>query len=317
MAMVFFSYTHADEALRDKLEIHLSLLKRQGLIESWHDRRIVAGSDLNAEISMHLEEANVILLLISANFVASNYCYSREMARALERHRQGEARVIPVILRPCDWHTAPFGQLLAAPKDGKPVTMWPNEDEAFTDVALQVRSALEQTHPQSAQSMPAARQATAKPVTAAEGPRSSNLRLKKEFSDFDRDQFLHASFDYMARFFASSLQELASRNDGIRVRFQRIDAQRFSAVIYRDGKSIAECSIRIDNLGRTPSISFSYDASAQPGSSNEMLHVECDSQSMYLKSLGMQSFNSQRDRHLSEQGASEYLWGLLIEPLQR
>lgn len=319
MAKVFFSYSHVDEVLRDRLEVHLSLLKRQGLIESWHDRRITAGSDLDAAISKNLEEANVILLLVSADFIGSEYCYSREMARALERHRENTARVIPVILQPCDWHGAPFGKLLAAPKDGKAVTTWPNQEEAFTDVARQVRYAVEEMHSAAEKVSTSVVQATVPGGKGAvEQPRSSNLRLTKEFSDFDRDHFLHNSFEFMARFFESSLTELAARNEGIQGRYQRIDAHRFSAVIYRNGKSVAECSIRIDSLGgRSQCISFSYNASAPAGSSNEMLQVEFDSQSMYLKPLGMQSYGKHRDQRLSEQGASEHLWALLIEQLQR
>ncbi|MEC4722250.1 toll/interleukin-1 receptor domain-containing protein [Noviherbaspirillum sp. CPCC 100848] len=135
MATVFFSYSHVDEALRDKLEEHLSMLKHQGLIESWHDRRILAGSNIDDEIDENLEKADVILLLVSSSFIASSYCYGREMKRAMERPHEGTARVIPVILRTCDWHPAPFGKLLGAPKDGKAVTTWPDQDEAFTDVA--------------------------------------------------------------------------------------------------------------------------------------------------------------------------------------
>ena len=144
MAKVFFSYSHKDEALRDQLETHLALLKNQGLIESWHDRRIVAGSEVDQSISEAMESSDVILLLISADFLASPYCYSREMKRAMERHDAKEARVIPVILRDCDWHSAPFGKLVAAPRDGKPVTLWPDIDQAFADVAKQVRRAVEE-----------------------------------------------------------------------------------------------------------------------------------------------------------------------------
>jgi hypothetical protein len=143
MAKVFFSYSHDDESYRDQLEKHLSPLKRQGLIDSWHDRRILAGTDIDNAISTQLEEADVILLLVSASFIDSNYCYSQEMMRALERHAEGKATVIPVIVRPCDWHQSPFGKLLAAPKDGKAVTLWANLDEAYTDIARQVRAVVE------------------------------------------------------------------------------------------------------------------------------------------------------------------------------
>ena len=113
MASVFFSYSHKDEALRDQLETHLALLKNQGLIDAWHDRRILAGSEVDDAIFDKLDSADVILLLVSADFLSSSYCYSREMQRAMERHAAREARVIPVILRHCDWHGAPFGKLMA------------------------------------------------------------------------------------------------------------------------------------------------------------------------------------------------------------
>src|ERR1044071_2992856 len=119
---VFFSYSHADEAYRDRLEKALAMLKRQGIIETWHDRRIVPGAQLDQIISTELESARLILLLVSLDFLASDYCYDVEMRRAMQRHEAGETQVVPIILRPCDWRGAPFGRLTALPKDGKPVT---------------------------------------------------------------------------------------------------------------------------------------------------------------------------------------------------
>src|SRR5688500_12533021 len=97
---VLFSYSHADEELRNKLEVHLSMLKREGLVTAWHDRRITAGRELDPTINEHIESAGIILLLVSPEFLASEYCYEIEMKCALERHDAGDARVIPVILRP-------------------------------------------------------------------------------------------------------------------------------------------------------------------------------------------------------------------------
>lgn len=136
---LFYSYSHKDEAYREQLEEHLALLRRNGVIEEWHDRRIEAGTEWEGEIDDNLERADVILLLISSSFIASNYCFEKEMTRAMQRHDAGEARVIPVILRACDWHDAPFGKLQALPKDGKPVNSWPDSDEAFTNIAQGIR----------------------------------------------------------------------------------------------------------------------------------------------------------------------------------
>ena len=139
---LFFSYAHKDEPLRDQLATHLSLLKRQNIITDWHDRNITAGTDWAQAIDDNLNTADIILLLISSDFLASDYCYDKEMTRAIERHHQGTARVIPIILRPCDWHSAPFGKLQALPKDAKPVTQWSNPDEAFTNIAQGIRTAV-------------------------------------------------------------------------------------------------------------------------------------------------------------------------------
>jgi hypothetical protein len=144
---VFFSYAHEDESLCEKLVKALAVLQRQGIIRDWHDRKITAGTDFKGKIDEHLNSAGVILLLVSPDFIASDYCYDIEMKRALERHDKGEARVIPVILRPVDgWQGqgTPFGNLLVAPTDRKAVTSWPNQDEAFANVAGHIRRAVEE-----------------------------------------------------------------------------------------------------------------------------------------------------------------------------
>ena len=142
MITLFFSYSHKDEDVRDELEVHLSALKKQGIISTWHDRRIGAGKDVDFEIDTRLETSDIILLLVSPYFIASDYCYDVEMKRALQRHEAGEARVIPVIVRDVSWHSAPFRELQALPKDGRAVTLWPNRDSAWRDVAEGIEEAI-------------------------------------------------------------------------------------------------------------------------------------------------------------------------------
>ncbi|WP_417384928.1 toll/interleukin-1 receptor domain-containing protein [Gimesia sp.] len=141
---LFYSYSHKDEFLRDQLQTHLSSLRRNGVISNWHDRRISAGREWEGQIDDHLNSAQVILLLISADFLASDYCSDIELERAMERHNAGEARVIPVILRACDWAGSQFCKLQALPKDAEPITSWQNRDEAFTDVAKGIRIAVDE-----------------------------------------------------------------------------------------------------------------------------------------------------------------------------
>ena len=120
---VFFSYAHRDETLRDELAKHLSLLQHQKVIAGWYDRHIPAGTEWAGAIDAHLENAQIILLLISADFMASTYCYGIEMQRAMERHEAGQARVIPIILRAVDWHKRAVWQVASASQ------RWPRRDE--------------------------------------------------------------------------------------------------------------------------------------------------------------------------------------------
>lgn len=143
---VFYSYSHKDEKLRDRLETHLSILKREGVISQWHDRRISAGLDWKNNIDDQLNSAQIILLLVSADFLASDYCYDVEMKRAMERHASGEARVIPIILRPCDWDLTPFSKVQALPKDGRPVIKWRDQDTAFNEITRGIRDVVNSLH---------------------------------------------------------------------------------------------------------------------------------------------------------------------------
>jgi TIR domain len=139
---VFFSYSHADEELRDRLEKALIMMQRAGLIAGWHDRRIGASEDWKEAIDSHLHSAQIILLLISNDFLNSPYAYDIEMKTALKRHDRGEAIVIPIILRPCQWQMGPFARLQALPRDGKPVTTWNDPETAFLNIADGIREAI-------------------------------------------------------------------------------------------------------------------------------------------------------------------------------
>ncbi|MBV5329683.1 MAG: toll/interleukin-1 receptor domain-containing protein [Chlorobium sp.] len=132
---IFYSYSHKDEYYRNKLETHLKILERTGVIDQWHDRNIEAGDDWKTALDENLERADIILLLVSSDFIASDYCWEKEMNRALERYQTGEATVIPVIIRDVNWKSAPFAAFQALPKDAKAVKMWPDEDSAWKNVS--------------------------------------------------------------------------------------------------------------------------------------------------------------------------------------
>ena len=138
---IFYAYAKEDEEFRIQLEKHLSLLKRQGIISGWHFRMLTGGDEWREKIDHHINNSQIILLLISSDFISSDYCYDVEMNTAIKLHNSQKARVIPVILRPVDWQTSPFSKLQALPTSGKPVTQWSDWDEAFLNIAQGVRKA--------------------------------------------------------------------------------------------------------------------------------------------------------------------------------
>ncbi len=145
---IFYCYAHEDKDLRDRIDKHLSVLKRLGHIVGWYDREIQAGTEWEHEIEANLSTANLILLLVSADFVASDYCYGVEMTKALELHRAGQARVLPILLRSVDWQDAPFATLQMLPTGAKPIMQWKDQDEALEDVAKGIRNVVSSLHSQ-------------------------------------------------------------------------------------------------------------------------------------------------------------------------
>ncbi|KVE21889.1 toll/interleukin-1 receptor domain-containing protein [Burkholderia vietnamiensis] len=318
MTRAFVSYCHADEQYRAELDKHLSLLRRQGLVDLWTDHRIPPGGEIEAHISAELDAADLIILLISSDFMNSDYCYGIEMQRAMERHHAGLAIVVPIIARPCDWTSSPFAVLKALPKDGKPLVKWPTLDDAFLDVVQSLRkliTARSGGKPQPALTTPLRQPPDPAQTTSAARPRSGTLSLPKEFRDIDRDNFLNEAFSYIAAYFENSLQELAPRNPGYEGKFRRTMDTGFTGTIYRDGKRVAGCHVRITHsYGSRGQIGYSGNDSPQDNSFNEILSVDADDHSMYLK--GLMTNWSGRDSKLTHEGAAEQLWQLFIERLR-
>lgn len=141
---VFISYSHHDEKMCEELIDHLSSMRREGLVSHWHDRKLLPGDDWKDKIDDNLLNAQIILLLVSSKFISSDYCFEIEMEKALEKHSVGEAVVIPIILRPCDWKKSPFGKIQGLPKDGKPVTIWDDHDSAYLNIVEGIRAKINQ-----------------------------------------------------------------------------------------------------------------------------------------------------------------------------
>lgn len=317
MAKIFFSYSHNDESLRDELEKHLASLKHRGLVESWHDRRINAGDEWEPQISAHLQSADVILLLISSDFIASRYCYDLEMAEALRKHKSREARVIPIILRPCDWHDLPFGKLQAATRDGRPVTKFPSLDDGFLEVVQSIKSVLLERSQITGAVQAEQMVAQTVEVTGLTEVRSSNLGVRRQFSDRDRDGFVIDCFEYIAAYFENSLSELSLRNPEIEYQFRPRDSNAFEAVLYFGGRQASKCGIWLDAGALRNGIAYSYGGLGLGNSFNESLSVVDDGHCLGLRPLGMALYlDGGREAMLTPEGAAESFWGLFIKPLQ-
>src|SRR5438045_790023 len=135
-AYIFISYAHEDEELKKELDKYLKVLKRSSKIQSWNDRELIAGQEWDQAIMSELNKANIILLLISVDFNSSDFIWDKELTSAMKRHEEGSAHVVPVILRKCDWSKMPYAKLQALPRNAKPVTEYPNRDDAFTEIAI-------------------------------------------------------------------------------------------------------------------------------------------------------------------------------------
>ena len=316
-ARVFMSYSHEDEVLRDQLECQLSILKHQGLIEVWHDRRLIPGDNIDFAISKELDNADIILMLLSPDFLNSDYCYGIEAERALQRQQEGSARLISVILRPCDWKHTELSKSLVTPKDGKPITRWPDRDEALLDVSDSIRKSIEKLGLVRRSNLDFDHIRDVQQVETMHLPRSSNLRIQKIFTEAEADKFLLESFEFMKLFFRGSLSELENRNSDIETRFRSIDANSFSAAIYRNGVKETSCVIRLDGLSGNDGITYVQGDDVNFGGWNELITVEHDEQKLFMQPMGMPYHSFVKsDSVLSHEGAAEYFWALLIQPIQ-
>lgn len=140
---IFLSYSHKDEELKEQLDAHLASLKRNNLIKTWNDRAIVVGDEWDSVIKKQLEESDIILLLVSANFIASDYIWKVEITEAMKRHDNKEVVVVPIFIKPCDWKDMPFSKLQGLPRDAVPVTKHNDRDEALMRVAKGIRVVVE------------------------------------------------------------------------------------------------------------------------------------------------------------------------------
>jgi hypothetical protein len=239
------------------------------------------------------------------------------MKRAMERHESKSAVVVPVILRVCDWHSAPFGKLLGVPKDGKPVNKYADMNDAYLEIVTAIKNVVGSVKVKYDSSQNAYfRHGEFMGEETKTLPRSSNLRVKKEFTDRHKDDFKDESFEYIANFFEGSLSELCNRNPQLEYKFKRIDANHFTAYIYKDGNAVSQCKIWMSERSFFGDIVYSADTSSSDNSANDFVTLDNDGHQMYFNNSGFTTHHRTEGSKLSQEGVAEHFWENLIGGLQ-
>lgn len=288
----------------DRLHAHLTMLRRENAISDWHDRLIAAGQKIDSSIDRELEACQIFLPLVSPDFLASSYCYEKEMQRAIARHEEDQLKVIPIILEPCDWLASPLSKFKALPKDGKPVSDWSNQNAAWLNVVAELRKAL------SADPF-VSEAATVRPSNASSETASSKYRIKRSFDAIDRENFREECFKNISEYFRKSIDEI-NTIEGLRGRFEQLSSRGFTATILnrnvrgRDG--IAHITVRAGtaNRGFGGDISYSFQENASENTSNGGFSIENDNFRLFLK---LNSFSGGDDSRIwLPQEAASRLW---------
>lgn len=313
---VFLSYSHQDKGLLDKLKKHLDIVRRRGLAEFWDDSRLSAGTRFEPAIYSRLDSAHIILLLISADFLSSEFCYSKEMDRALARERAGTARVIPVILHDCHWDRDPRLKALSAlPRDGLALTRWTNLDTACANVVEGVFAVLEElaAKPGGVGVLASGARRTPPPVNNAGAARPLSGAVERTASAAERLRFLREAHTRLARHFERSLGSLRTQRPETRTEFTRVDGRTFVCRVGRAGQRASECAICV--VPDRGWITFSEVATSRGNSYSECLSVAADGRGLFLRCLGL-SHGTDPSRRMTSDDAAALLWNRFLAPLQ-
>lgn len=301
----FISYSHKDQWALERLHTHLAMLRREGKIVEWFDREILAGGVVDAEISEQLESCVLFLALVSPDFLASDYCYEREMTRALERHEARETRVIPIIIEPCDWKASPLKKLKVTPRDGKPVSEWTNQNNAFVDIVGELRRVLTEEKVEGV-----ATSATAD----TDSPRlARRYRIRRDFDEIDRGDFRIEAFKTIRTYFQAAVAEIDGI-EGIRGRFVPHGSQSFGCTVVnkamQSGTAHITVHTRNSNVG-LGDIYYSFSENAPPNRANGTFNVDSDEYDLFLKSSPFGLGEAQE--RLSPEQAAEQIWTRFLE----
>lgn len=303
-ARLFISYSHADDALLERLHKHLAHLQRDGSLSGWYDRAIQAGGRLDAEIESELVKADIFLACVSPDYIASNYCYEKELTLALKREAAGELALVPVIFEPCEWLQTPLQKFKAVPRDGKAVSEHTNPNVALLDIATELRR-LASNHFRPIET----KAATDTPASDFLEPAASRYRIKREHDELHKRDFIEAAFKEIYKFFEASVGEIASVPD-IDARLTPVSADHFSCTVINRGLRRGFETLHVRRGGTWGAIDILYGERYSPGTSNGGFGLDWDEYQLYLKPT---MFNfSQSEKRVTAREAAQLLWDDLL-----
>lgn len=237
----FISYSHVDEVTLNLFHKHLAQLKRENVINDWTDKNIMPGGKLDQTISYALERSKLFIAMLSPDYIASQYCYEKEFAKALEMQAQGLITIVPVILEPCDWLSTPFKDFKALPKDGKAVNTWENKNNAFLDVIQNLRRLIESSKQTTSTSSSS--------IHHQDFP-ARNYRVQKDFDSIEKIEFAEKSLQEVKTYIKRYMEEVI-KLDNIKSRILSDNDQEFECILVNRNKIATEShlkvSIGIDN----------------------------------------------------------------------
>ena len=304
----FISYSHKDSEYLERLKVHLANMKRQNLITEWTDNEIHAGDSIDEDVLRKLNNSEVFIALLSPDYLASKYAYEIEFKKAQELQENGSLIIVPIIVEPCDWQKTPFGVLKALPKDGKAISEWTNENNAFLNVIDELRRLIESPFKKviSLENSPQIKQ----PETRR------NYKIKKIFSEVDKITFKEESFEIIKNYFNEAIEEINSV-EHIQVKLTKMNDEYFTCLISNRANSensYITVSISNQNL-QFGDIHYQFNDKMPSGSSmqlDNLFMIENDEYIQFWSRKHLGSYRAIDNNIYDAQGLGSIIWDEFI-----
>lgn len=318
---LFISYSSADRDALTRLRTHLRPLEREGLITPWSDRLLLVGDKFDERIKAELRKARLIAMILSPDFLASEYVNDVELEIAVQRHQEGTARIIPIVYRQCRWRNTPLGHLQATPTDGRPVlsASWTDKDEAWNVVTDDVARAVSSLSDPLDRSDETVKVVEMRPVDGAASSTPSRYpaleplavpNMRAAHTQRDKDRFLASAFAEISEVIKISAQNLSGR---IEADFEQLDARRFIVSVYRDGDKVGGCTVWTGGHSfGAGSICYLGNDSGDSNTMNEWFSVEDNGNKLAFRASAV---TRQEEGLLDARGVAAAIWKKLLEPM--